>query len=188
MKKLFFLSLTVSCFLLNGSLLHAQDTNVANHSLTLGLNEVALLHASAGVVNLQLGNDISAGEAVASEVSDNSSFLQFSSVITSATRKLTAKYTGTLPAGTVLKAQALAPGVNAVGTTGTLIASDVTLSTVTDADLVTGIGSCYSGTLATDGYNLKYTWGLNDPASNYADVRATANAAITVVLTISPAQ
>ena len=91
-----------------------------------------------------------------------------------------------MPGGTSLKAKVLSPGANASGDWGTPVATDVTLA-ATDNILVNAIGSCYSGTDAADGYRLKYTWGLDNPESNYADIRATASASITVVLTMTAA-
>lgn len=163
------------------------QTNSADHSISLGLPEVALLGTQSGPVNLELSGSMAAGEAVLAEKSDSTAYLQYSSVITEGSpRTLYAKVTGTVPAGTFLKAKAKAPGANASGDYGTLVATDVTLS-LTDNALVTGIGSCYSGTAADDGYNLKYTWGLDNPAANYADIRATAAASVTVTLTITAA-
>lgn len=186
MKKLVLtLGVLGICFSM-GMKMQAQ-TNSADHAISLGLPEVALLGTQSGPVNLQLSGALAAGEAIQASKSDSSSFIQFSSVITDGSpRTLYAKYTGDIPAGTFLKALAKDPGANASGDFGTLIATDVTLLT-TDSPLVTDIGSCYSGTAATDGYNLKYTWGLDDPGTNYADIRATVSAAVTVTLTITAA-
>ncbi|MFC2118256.1 hypothetical protein ACFLTI_02275 [Bacteroidota bacterium] len=186
MKKLI-TSVILTCLLLIASLhLNAQD-NAANHSLTLGLPEVALLSTQSSSVNLTLSANTTAGEPIVATISDSSAYIQFSSVIsTGSTRTLSAKYTGTMPGGTYLAARVQAPNANTAGDYGTLVASDVTLG-LTDNTLVSDIGSCYSGTSADDGYRLKYTWGLNDPESNYADIRASAAAALTVVLTITAA-
>lgn len=163
------------------------QTNTSSHSLTLGLPEVSLLATQSAGVNLTLSSATAAGEAVLSSVADSSSFVQFSSVISEATpRTLSAKYSGTMPGGTTLKARVLGAGANASGDFGTPVASDVTLA-LTDNVLVNAIGSCYSGTEATDGYQIKYIWGLDNPESNYADIRATSSAAITVVLTLTAA-
>jgi len=186
MKK-FVLTLGVLAICLSLGMKMQAQTNSAAHSISLGLPEVALLGTQSGPINLELSGSLAAGEAVEAEKSDNSAYIQFSSVISDGDpRTMFAKYSGTMPAGTFLKALALAPGVNATGDYGTLIASDVTLA-LTDNALVTNIGSCYSGTAATDGYNLKYTWGLDNPAVNYADIKATASASVTVTLTITAA-
>jgi hypothetical protein len=81
---------------------------------------------------------------------------------------------------------ALTPNSSFGGTPGTLVGSDVLLSTVSDANIISGIGSCYSGVAADDGYVLKYTWGLDNPASTYGQIRATGAAvSVTVTLTLS---
>lgn len=174
------------CFFSSTNVL--AQTNEAAHSVTLGLPEVALLATGGSGINLTLSSAASAGEAVESSIADSSAYVQFSSVISDGSpRILTAKYTGTMPAGTTLTAKVLSPNASAVGTIGTLIATDVTITTV-DATLITDIGSCYSGTAADDGYRMRYTWGLDDPAANYADIRATSTANITVTLTLTAAQ
>ena len=163
------------------------QTNTSSHSLTLGLPEVSLLATQSAGVNLTLSSATAAGEPVLSSIADSSAYVQFSSVITEGSpRTLSAKFSGTMPGGTSLKAKVLSPGANASGDWGTPVATDVTLA-ATDNILVNAIGSCYSGTDAADGYRLKYTWGLDNPESNYADIRATASASITVVLTMTAA-
>jgi len=186
MKKLIIvIGIIGGCFLSTANA-WAQD-NVTAHNITLGLPEVALLATSSGGVNLTLSAATAAGEAVQQSISDSTAYVQFSSVISEGSpRILSAKYSGTLPAGTNLTAKVLAPNANAVGTTGTLVASDVSLTTV-DATLVSDIGSCYSGTAVDDGYRMKYTWGLDNPTANYADIRATAATSLTVTLTLTAA-
>lgn len=186
MKKFIIVIGMIGGFLLSSTSLSAQS-NAATHSVSLGLPEVALLATGGSGINLVLSTAANAGEAVEQSIADSSAYVQFSSVISDGSpRILSAKYTGTLPAGTSLTAKVLAPNANAVGTTGTLVGSDVALST-TDANLVTDIGSCYSGTSADDGYRMVYTWGLDNPAANYADIRATSSASITVTLTLTAA-
>lgn len=185
MKKFIIVIGMIGGFFLSSIQVQAQ-TNVAAHSVSLGLPEVALLATGGGGINLTLSSAASAGEAVEQSIADSSAYIQFSSVISDASpRTLSAKYTGTMPAGTTLSAKILAPNANAVGTTGTL-AGEVTISAV-DATLITDIGSCYSGTASDDGYRMRYTWGLDNPAANYADIRATVAANITVTLTLTAA-
>ncbi|MBU1013435.1 MAG: hypothetical protein KKG99_10550 [Bacteroidetes bacterium] len=186
MKKLIIvIGIIGGCFL-SVTKAHTQD-NVTSHNITMGLPEVALLATTSGGVNLTLSAATVAGEAVQSSISDSSAYVQFSSVISDAApRTLSAKFTGTLPGGTTLTARVLNPNANAVGTVGTPVATDVTLTT-SDATLVSNIGSCYSGTAADDGYRMKYTWGLDNPSANYADIRATASASLIVTLTLTAA-
>jgi len=182
MKKLMIVIGIIGGCILSVTKAQAQD-NVTSHNITMGLPEVALLATTSGGVNLTLSAATVAGEAVQSSISDSSAYVQFSSVISDAApRTLSAKFTGTLPGGTTLTARVLDPNANTVGTFGTPVATDVTLTTV-DATLVSDIGSCYSGTA----YRMKYTWGLDNPSANYADIRATASASLIVTLTLTAA-
>jgi hypothetical protein len=163
-----------------------QDNQSATNGLSLGMPELNLLSSTSPTISLVLTTAV-AGQAVQASKSDSTARLKISSVISAnQTRTLSAKVTtGSVPGGTTLRLRAQDPNTNFGGTKGTLVGSNVTLSTGSDATIVSGIGSCYSGTGADDGFVLKYTWGLNDPASTYGLVRASAGASVTVTLTLS---
>jgi len=185
-KTLLILSIAVLGVFL-GSPVMGQSNNqgTITQNLSLGLREVALLSASATTITLILVPD-AVGLAVKSSVSDSSARLVISSVITSATRTLSASVSA-IPPGTTIKMQALDPNTNFKGTRGTYLpAATLPLTTGTAIDIITGIGSCYSGNAVGDGYRLRYIWGL-DLAGNYADVKASGGTSVVVTLTISAA-
>src|ERR1035437_7555381 len=162
-----------------------NNSGAITQNLSLGMPEVALLVASATTINLNL-TTATAGLAVKSSVADSSARLKISSVITSATRTLSAVVSA-VPAGTSLTLQAQAPNSSFGGTAGTYSAA-ATLPTTGSVAIITGIGSCYSGIATDDGYHLKYSWSLLDPAPNYSNVRATGiRTTVVVTLTISAA-
>lgn len=164
----------------------AVDTNIASTTLTLGVPEVSLLKANGGVINLSLQHQ-DAGMSIETSKSDSTARLLISSVITSSTRTLSARITsGTIPAGTQLKLQAMLPNASFVGTSGTL-GSQVTLD-ATDRPVVSGIGTCYSGIGASDGFPLKFTYSLDINPATYGSLRATAGTQIVVTLTLTAAQ
>lgn len=182
-KYIYIIGIIIGCFF-SVTKIQAQS-NVTTNNLTLGIPEVSLLATSSTGISLTLSAAVVAGVTIQASVSDSSAYVQFSSVISEGSpRTLSAKYSGTMPGGTTLALKALAPNANAIGNSGTLISSNVTLST-SDAIIVTDIGSCYSGIAADDGFRMKYTWGLDNPSANYADVRATAATNITVTLTLT---
>lgn len=124
---------------------------------------------------------IQAGAAIA-DVTSNTSWINYTSIVASlATNKVSVAITGTVPAGTTLKVVAAArAGTGGDGTYGTPTAA-VTLS-ATAQNLITTIGSCYTGDGNTNGHQLTYTWSVN-PAS-YASVVAAAGTGITATYTI----
>jgi hypothetical protein len=163
-----------------------QDTNVATNTLSLGIPEVALLKSSSGIINLTL-TQREAGLPIETSKADSTARLRISSVITSSPRTLSAKITsGTVPTGTTLKLQVRQPNVSFVGTSGTM-GAEVVLDN-TDRPLVTGIGTCYSGTAASDGFPLKFTYSLDTNPATYGQLRATAGVQIVVTLTLTAAQ
>jgi len=161
------------------------QTNAATHDLSLGMPEINLLSSNSSTVNLELTTNV-AGEAVQSSISDSTARVKISSVVAGVqSRTLSASVSaGSVPAGTQLRLVAKAPNANFGGTTGTL-GSEATLSG-SAANIITGIGSCFSGTGSDDGYVLKYTWGLDNPAATYGAVRAVSGgSSVTVTLTLS---
>lgn len=94
---------------------------------------------------------------------------------------VTVETASTLPTGTRMKVVATAPGVNAQGTNKGTPAATVTIGAVA-ADVLTAIGSCYTGTATgTDGARLTYTFEAI-PAS-MGTVVPSASAPLTITYT-----
>ena len=112
--------------------------------------------------------------------------MNYSSIIGSTTepsRDVTvAITTGTVPGGMTLKVVAAADAGNGAGTMGTPTA-EVTLSS-TAQDIVTGVGSCYTGNGTSNGHQLSYTLTLTAPA-NYGDLDFDDATTLTVTYTLS---
>lgn len=167
---------------------NAQTTvsNTATTTITLGVTEVALLSVNDGVINIQL-NQRDAGMSVETSKSDSTARLLISSVISSSPRTLTAKISaGSIPAGSHLDLVTLQPNSNFIGTMGSF-AAPITLDG-TDKTFVTDITTCYSGTGATDGYPLRFTYGIDLNSSTYGNLRATTGTQIVVMFTLTAAQ
>lgn len=166
----------------------AQDTNETGSSLSLGLPALALIKTDAAPLNLTLTTSV-AGEMVAASVVNTTARIRVTSIVASGTRSISGAVTaGTPPVNTYLKMTPFVnPAPNFVGTPGTVTAVeyDLTEGSAGGAkEIVTGIGSCYSGTGATDGYAIKYEFGILN-AGDFGDIRATAGTAMTVTFTIS---
>lgn len=160
-------------------------SNSASATITVGITEVSLLKANQGLVNLLL-NQQDAGLSIEVAKSDSTTRLLLSSVITSTPRTLSAKITtGTVPLGTHLELVVLQPNTNYVGNSG-IFAPPIILDQ-TDKPIVTDIGTCYSGTGASDGYPIKFIFKLDDNANNYGNIRATTGIQIIVTFTLSGA-
>jgi len=128
-------------------------STTATSSFNTDVNEMAVLNIAGYPGNLVLGAPGTGGTTI-DNASDATTYAQYTSVIaTGKTRILDAKISaGSIPAGTTLKLTAGNPG--GTGNVGTK-AAQVTL-TGTAASIVTGIGSCNTGTGDTDGTNLSY--------------------------------
>ena len=177
MKKFIFFIGMLGVFSILSVNVSAQAT--ANHSIDMGIPEILLLSTKVDPMNLVLTTG-TAGAAIAGGL--DSSYVQVSSIRTDAgTHKITASIAN-VPAGTTVQVNTEIPtNANQGGALGTGT-SNIVLGT-TAVDLVTAVGSCYTGTGFSDGYKLVYAW-LVDLA-NYANIRSIAGGNALVTLTIA---
>ena len=159
----------------------AQDTSEAGEAVTYSLPAMRILDLEGVAPTLTFAVPLEAGTAIV-DVTSSTSWINYTSIVaTATTNKVSVAITGIVPAGTTLKVVAAAHAGTGNGTYGTPKAAAVILSS-TAQDLITTIGSCFTGTGFTNGHQLTYTWSVN-PAS-YATVVAAAGAAITATYTI----
>ena len=156
----------------------------AGQNVTLQVSSYCLIATNNAPISLTLTSAI-AGQAAA-PASNSDLYVKISSINPGGTsREITAKMTsGTIPAGTKLTlASAACTTTNSGGTLGTPVATPIVLSGI-DQDLVTTIGTCYTGIGYNDGYKMTFTWAPLSPATNYGQIQSgTTN--IIVVFTIT---
>lgn len=184
MKKSIRFFLIITALIVTSVESYSQGTNQASNTISLGMPEVLLLKSNTPLINLTLSPQ-EAGQAVEQSKSDSTARILISSVVTgNQTRNLSASVTGgAVPAGTFLRVIALTPNSSFIGTRGSLDA-EVELD-ASAKNIITGIGTCYSGTGADDGYILKYTFGVLTAAGSYGLIRASSGTEVTVTLTLS---
>ncbi len=165
----------------------AQDDATANQELTMGIPEVLLIDAVndagvVGAVSLEL-TTVTAGTAISGGT--GTSYAQVSSIVASGqTRTITAAVTG-VPAGTALSVTTTVPSnANQAGTVGTGTSNVPLINAAAASTIVSGIGSCYTGTSSGDGYQLDWIWDAG-AAGDYGSIVATTGSTATVVLTIT---
>lgn len=183
MKKLLLtvFSFTACCT----SILAQADTDTDAHNVTINLSEVAILDIeSAGSTDITLGitAPTEAGlPADASAATDSSLWLNYTSILGAQTsRSVTAAITsGSVPAGVTLSVTAAGYAGTGDGTTGTTTGA-VSL-TGTPSDVITGIGSAYTGDGVSNGHNLTYTLTISDFSSLDADNAGSVEVTYTIV-------
>ena len=148
------------------------DNKTASHAVNISIDNLALLSikSSGSSTDISL-NPTPPTEAGAkldfSKVNNSDLWLNYSSIVGGAknTRNITANIEGTLPGGTSIS---VAP-TNATSGNGKRGTAVTSLSlTTTAANLVEGIGSCYTESGASKGVNLSYK--LNMDESKYEDL------------------
>lgn len=172
---------------------NAQDDDDDFHTVQVGVPEVILvdLEVASGSKNIVVGPVMTAPAEAGSPLdftnaTDNTIWLNYSSIVenNTTTRNVTAAITtGTLPTGVTLSVTAAADAGAGDGTVGTT-AGAVSL-TGTAQNVVTGIGSCYTGNGASSGHNLTYTVALGAGAGSYATLFTDNNTTVTVTYTIT---
>lgn len=143
-----------------------------------------------GQISLMLySSEAGANVQTSSNSSDNHSWLQFTSISPiGVTRKIQVSVTnGYVPSGTILTLAALpcttGEGLRGTTTTGAAGANPIQLIRNDTRTLITGIGSCYTGSSTTSGYNMIYVF-KPDP-NNLGRITSFTNNVITVTYTIS---
>ncbi|MDD2612751.1 MAG: hypothetical protein PHR38_08185 [Bacteroidales bacterium] len=159
----------------------------AMSNVTLGINGTALLGITTGAsVALSLGGAAEAGAPIQEASADSTARLRISSLTSlDSTRTISASISTGMSKMTTSNTELLVrlgdPNANFsnAGNKGTLIATPIVLSG-TDAPVVTGIKTCWSGTGADDGYRIIYTFRRKALATTFS-----SPGAITVTYTLS---
>lgn len=168
----------------------AQDSNQDSHNVVIGIPEVALLdlEASNGTsITLGPTAPTEAGMAVDFNAVDNSIWINYSSIVGSVTepsRNVSVQITsGTVPAGTELTVLAAADAGSGDGTMGTPTPA-ITLSS-TAQNIITGIGSAYTGDGVNKGHNLSYALNLASASGSYAQLDFDNSDTVVITYTLS---
>jgi hypothetical protein len=148
---------------------------------TIDIQDVIRLTNSIPVINMHLPTQ-KVGPSAKTYLNDATGRIRISSIIEhNATLGLSASiHAGDLSKGTVLKLVVRAPNKNFKGNPGN-IGSEIILSNSTK-NIITEIGSCYSGKAEDDGYGLEYTCELSPEARSYASFPRKP---VTVTLTVT---
>ncbi|WP_167610050.1 hypothetical protein [Maribellus sediminis] len=181
------LSLILSLVLIFGISIVANAQKTANHNVKVGISKHALVGvSSASEIVLEPAAPTVAGEGLnfdAESTSDNSVYLQYSSIIGSSANKITVAMDGdNLPTGVSIELTATDDAGAGNGAVGKAVKGAITLSG-TSEDIVTNIKNCYTGTGAGSGHQLTYTLKMGSDAK-YEDL-TSGNFTNTVTYTIT---
>ena len=140
----------LSMLFIAGPVMAASDT--AGQTMDLNVNEIAVIDVTlVAVPPLTITAPVTGGDDPVDD-SDNSTYAQYTSVVgATVTRTITAEMSVAAPAGTQLTLDATVPAGK--GAT----AGEKTLNHTAAEIIVTAIGSCATGSGATDGAKLTHT-------------------------------
>ena len=179
MRKVKILVLMSSLVVALSGLGLAQTT--ASHQVTMQVNDVALLGLIGGNITLTIGAPGTPG-LPPGDATDSTCRLQYTALVPSGeSRSITVQWASgdAAPAGTQLSVTATPAGLGSGATEGGSAGSVI----ITDSaqPVVTGIGSCYTGTGGTDGAQLAYL--LDVTNGSLLETGDTHTATVTYTLT-----
>lgn len=186
MKKIFIFKFFITALLFSLYNNSYSQVLTPGDNISLVIQDQATIAINASPISLNL-TVLMAGEAI-NPASNSTLYVKISSLVpTGKTRKITARVaSGSVPPGTKLT---LLPSscttANSAGLKGNAISTPIILSSV-DQNLITGIGSCYTGTGSTDGYNMQFNWSLINASSYGLIVPSSYN--VTISFTITAAE
>lgn len=189
LQRLFFAAVIV----LSANAALAQDTNEDSHLVTISIPEVALLdlEVASGTTDITLAGTAptEAGEAMTFEDADaknTSIWMNYSSIVKgNSTRNVGVAITdGDVPAGLKLTVEAGVAADTGAGTMGG--ASTVVTLTTSPEDIITGVGSAYTGDGANKGHNLTYQLDYaNDAETDYSGLDFDESDVLEITYTLS---
>jgi len=176
MRRLKILALTAALFMVLNALAVAQ-ANQKSHNVTMQVNSIAVLALAGGNITLTIEAPATGGETPADDT-DATCYLRYTATVpASQTRNVTAAWgaSDAAPGGTSLLLEAGTPG-------GTNQGSSAGQKTISDSaeNVITGIGSCATGTGASNGSQLTYTLSVSDVTNLIASESKTATVTFTL--------
>lgn len=187
MKKI---SLTLALALAAGTLGFAQsDDQDDNHQISFSIPATSILDIEGpggnNSINFTPEAITEAGNAFDFNLSDNTLWLNYSNIKESVnhTRKVTVGMTNDLPTGMTLTVIAGADAGNGNGTKGTPNANAITLVNGTTSNIITGIGSAYTGNGINNGHQLTYNLSFDD--AEFETLSADLAETVTITYTIT---
>ncbi|MCX6256436.1 MAG: hypothetical protein NTW49_00810 [Bacteroidia bacterium] len=179
MKKLKILLCMLAGIVLLTTSLKAQETAAGSNLLSMGIPPIALLSTTTNV-SLVLTTS-TPGAAVGGGT--GTAYLQLSSIVAANKHRTVTASVGGIPTGVTLAiAVAVPSNGNWGGITGTGCGATALVNGGNAVTVVSGIGSCYTGTGPNDGYIISYTSGA---AGGYGSIVASTGTTATVTLTLT---
>jgi hypothetical protein len=189
--------LTTALFSLTLLAANAQDKSSDNHNVKFSIPEIALLDIESGNksndITLTVEAPTEAGESVVLDNAyDKSLWLNYTSIVNKNksskdnNRNVAVKISnGTVPGGLNLNVQAQKASSDGKGDKGSPVGTTLTLSS-NDQDIITGIGSCYTGNGDGKGHQLVYSLELAKDGDAFGELdNDLDNTEITITYTIS---
>lgn len=178
MKKI---SLIIASLIISVGMAVAQDSNTAKHNVSISVPTVALIDVEGGsTISFELTAPTEAGLGFVAPASNSTLWLNMTSIVSEGkTRNITVQMNNALSTALSLEVTAASDAGEGHGSFGSAGKTEIKTSA---SNLITGIGSGYTGDGDGSGYNLTYELVINE--GNYANLYAiTQTVEVTYTLT-----
>lgn len=181
MKNKLKYAIVLVSFVLVAFQVKSQDANEASENISYSLPVMRIIDLEGPPPSLTFQVPTNGGATI-SDASSNTSWINYTSITESGnSNKITVSISGdNVPAGTKFKVQAAEYSGNGDGDMG--IPAGLVVLSASPQDLITSIGSCYTGTGTTNGHQLTYTWTIE--SDGYSSLAAVGSSTITATYTI----
>ena len=168
-------------FSMYSKLIYAQDGLTANHSISYTIPSVSMVDVEGGAsINLALTSPTEAGQGMGISGTNSSLWLNYSSTTNTASTNTVKVKVNTLLPGVDLKITASSDAAAGGGTSGT--PSSILTLTTSDQNLISNIGTCFTGDGTSKGHNITYSMVTN----SYNQIKYTSvPATLTITFTIT---
>jgi hypothetical protein len=181
--------LAIGVFLVLADIAGAQTSNTKSQDITISIPEVALLDLESSTTSSAIRlNAVAPNEAGNSldfsSASSNDIWLNYSSIVGSSqpSRKVCAFIEGSVPDGVIVSVTASSYSGNGKGRNGAPIGNVILSNNM--QDIITNIGSCYTGNGPNNGHKLTYSLELDRSNDSYGKLKfdQSANISVTYIL------
>ncbi len=172
LQKLFFAAVIV----LSANAAFSQDSETDSHTVLISIPQIAILDLeTTGSLDFTLGADTTreAGSPISFTGAVNSdTWINYTSLVSgTSTNKVMVSLDAAVPTGLELTLLVAADAAGGAGLVGTPTSGIAVPLTTTALDIITGIGSAYTGNLERKGHQLTYQLGYaDDDATNFTNL------------------
>jgi len=163
MKKLITLIAVFSFMLAGAAFAEASsEPDTALDAFTVTIDDICEVAVTGALGDFTVQKPATPGDPFVVSAPDSNTYIQYTSCVAEAATRILTADLDTVYSGLTIKIKALDPAGSTQGEDGTVSEKTYTPDSHASQNLITAIGSCYTGTEATDGAQTIFTLSVED--------------------------